>query len=68
VPSVTVTIKSNPKHDLGNDREEGVITEIDKYAKCYNDDESYLERDSENDGRKGVTTEINKQLQCDIRD
>ncbi len=39
MPSVTVTIKSYPEPDLGNDREEGVTTEINKCAKCDSDDE-----------------------------
>ncbi len=34
VPSVTVTMKSYPKHDSGNDREEGVTTEINKQTQC----------------------------------
>jgi hypothetical protein len=34
VPSVTVTMKSYPEHDLGNDGEEGVTTEISKQLQC----------------------------------
>jgi hypothetical protein len=31
-------IKSYPEHDSGNDGEEGVTAEINKYAKCDSDD------------------------------
>ncbi len=34
MPSVTVTMKSYPEHDLGNDGEEGVTTEINKQLQC----------------------------------
>ncbi len=39
MPSVTVTIKSNPERDSVNDGEEGVTTEINKCAECDSDDE-----------------------------
>ncbi len=39
MPSVTVMIKSYSEHDLGNDGEEGVTTEINKCAECDSDNE-----------------------------
>jgi hypothetical protein len=37
IPSVTVEMKSYLGHDSGNDREEGVTTEINKCAECDSD-------------------------------
>jgi hypothetical protein len=39
VPSVTVTMKSYPEHDSGNDGEEGETAKINKCAECDSDDE-----------------------------
>jgi len=39
VPSVTVTVKSYPERDLGNEREEGVAAEINKCDECDSDNE-----------------------------
>ncbi len=39
MPSVTVTIKSYPERDSGNDGEEGVTAKINKCAKCDSDNE-----------------------------
>jgi hypothetical protein len=36
--SVTVAMKSYLGHDSGNDREEGVTSEIEKCAECDSDD------------------------------
>ncbi len=37
MPSVTVAMKSYVGRDSGNDREEGVTSEIDKCAECDSD-------------------------------
>ncbi len=37
-----MTIKSYPEHDLVNDGEEGVTSEINKCAECDSDDEKLL--------------------------
>jgi hypothetical protein len=47
--SVTIRIKSYPKRDLENDREEGVTADINKCNKCDGDEENKSKRDSGND-------------------
>ncbi len=47
--SVTIRIKSYPQRDLENDREEGVIADINKCNECDGDKEKKSKQDLGND-------------------